>query len=173
MTTTLENTILVLLGARSGTAYELHQRHTEIFGDDHRVDLQRVLGAVTRLERSGHITLRAPRPDVQRNRPLCTLTMAGRRRQRQWLMGIDAATSGNDIYLRGLLAVEAADPETFEAYVHNSLVTVRQQQRSATTLAGLFGAERARTAFELERARALTLWLHGLAAHRDPVAACG
>src|SRR5687768_6960092 len=78
--TTLDDAILVLLSAHPSTAYELQRRHADMLGDAHRVDVLRFLSAITRLERSGHVRLAAPAPQGRRNRPVCTLTDAGRLR---------------------------------------------------------------------------------------------
>ena len=51
----LDDVLLALLGGRDSSAWELMQRHGEIFGSARRLDIVRVMAAVTRLERSGFL----------------------------------------------------------------------------------------------------------------------
>jgi len=172
---TVDDMLLVLLSSHPCSAYELQRQHALIFGQSRAVDIIRVLAAVNRLERSGYLRIdtAAARRD-HTNRPLCVVTDAGRRRQEAWLLDVTATAEPEDVYVRGMLAVEAADPATFDAFVSRSLsITRRRQQELATAAAGRPLVGRAGVAFEHEMIRALVQWLHQLPDHRAPVTTGG
>jgi DNA-binding PadR family transcriptional regulator len=173
MTVVLDDVVLALLAPGPSSAYELWQQHTAIFGDTRRVDLSRVMNSVTRLERAG--LLRVEVPDAARkgsgSRLACWLTAAGRARQAAWLCEVGPDTSADDLYVRGLLAVEAADPATFDTFLASSLAATRTRISRLAAADDLDAARRARTAFDQEVARALALWLNQLPEHRRPRAA--
>ncbi|MFI5908643.1 hypothetical protein [Dactylosporangium sp. NPDC051541] len=169
MTVVLDDVVLVLLAEGPSSAYELWQHHAELFGDDRRVDLSRVMTSVNRLERAGLLRVEAPAKARKGsgNRLACWLTAAGRERQAAWLCAVGPDTGADDLYVRGLLAVEAADPATFDTFLSRSLAAARTR---ITRLAAS-GDSGARTAFDQEVARALALWLNQLPEHRRPRAA--
>lgn len=171
MTPALDDVLLVLLGERPYSAQDLRQRHATLFGDGQAVDLGRVTAALNRLERSGHLRIEAAAPARRRhrNRRTYVLTVAGQHRQRSWLTEIPAGAGVEDVQLRGMLAVEVADPSTFDAFLGNSLDVVRRHQREiAADGAGHPPAVRARLAYAHELSRALVLWLHQLPNLRRP-----
>ncbi|MET7418952.1 PadR family transcriptional regulator [Dactylosporangium sp. NPDC005555] len=166
----LDDILLALLGGRDGSAWELMQRHDELFGGAHRMDIVRVMAAVTRLERAGFLRVDAAVPErmASGNRRTCSLTAAGRQRQRAWLCEFNPDVSVEDVYVRGMLAVQTADEETFETFVRNGLTATRVRMHTLTDdVAG------AKAAFERETVRALALWLHQLPDHRAPRSAAG
>nr|BFE60395.1 hypothetical protein GCM10020063_049210 [Dactylosporangium thailandense] len=170
MTVVLDDVVLVLLAEGPSSAYDLWHRHSAIFGSARRVDLSRVMISVTRLERAGLLRVEAPTTlrHGSGNRLPCWLTAEGRRRQAAWLCAVDPDTDVDDLYVRGMLAVDAANPATFDAFLSNSLTATRT--RISRLAAGEDGdpAHRARTAFDQEVARALALWLNQLPEHRRP-----
>ncbi|WP_432994192.1 PadR family transcriptional regulator [Dactylosporangium sp. CA-233914] len=170
MTVVLDDVVLALLAAGPSSAYEIWHRHREIFGDTRRVDLSRVMNSVTRLERAGLLRVEAP-ATAQRgsgNRLSCRLTPAGRARQAAWLCEVGPDMQSEDLYVRGMLAVDAASPATFEEFLSNSLAATRLRITRLTAAGGTDPARRARTAFDQESARALALWLNQLPEHRRP-----
>jgi hypothetical protein len=152
------------------------QRHDEIFGSARRMDIGRVTAAVTRLERSGFLRVdtAVPARMSSGNRRTCSLTAAGRQRQRAWLCDLAPDISIEDVYVRGMLAVETADEATFELFVRNGLAVTRARMHAhADDTAGSATVTRVKDAFERETARALALWLHQLPDHRMPRSAAG
>jgi hypothetical protein len=166
----LDDVLLALLGGHDSSAWELMQRHGEIFGGA-RLDIVRVMAAVTRLERAGclRVDTAVPARMASGNRRTCSLTAAGRARQRAWLCDLPAGAGIEDVYVRGMLAVEAADEATFEAFIRNALAFTRSRMHAlADDVAGAGAVTRAKAAFERETVRALALWLHQLPDHRLP-----
>ncbi len=172
----LDDVLLALLGGRDSSAWELMQRHDEIFGSAHRMDIVRVMAAVTRLERSGFLRVDAavPARRASGNRRTCSLTAVGRQRQRAWLCELAEDVSIEDVYVRGMLAVGAADEATFDTFVRNGLTVTRARMLSlGDDTAGAAAVTRAKAAFERETVRALAMWLHQLPDHRHPRSAAG
>lgn len=172
----LDDVLLALLGGRDSSAWELRQRHDEIFGSARRMDIVRVMAAVTRLERSGFLRVDAAVPArmASGNRRTCSLTAAGRQRQRAWLCDLPPDVSIEDVYVRGMLAVEAADEATFDTFVRNGLAVTRARMLAlGDDAAGGEAVTRAKAAFERETVRALAMWLHQLPDHRHPRSAAG
>jgi DNA-binding PadR family transcriptional regulator len=172
----LDDVLLALLGGRDSSAWELMQRHDEIFGSARRMDIVRVMAAVTRLERSGFLRIdtAVPARMASGNRRTCSLTAAGRQRQRSWLCDLAPDVSTEDVYVRGMLAVETADEATFDTFIRNGLAVTRaRMQVLADDAAGAAPVTRAKDAFERETVRALALWLHQLPDHRYPRSAAG
>lgn len=168
----LDDVLLVLLGGRPCSAYELRHRHADVFGEENALAINRIQGAVNRLARAGYVQVNATAvtmatPRVPANRPICALTAAGERRARSWLSDVTVDTDPDDIHARGVLAVEAADPDTFTRFVDAALAAtaVRSRTLAAAVATGPLN-ERARAAFEEERADALARWLHRLSGHR-------
>ena len=163
MAVTLGDILLVLLDDRPGTAHDLHQRHAATLASVYPVDIGRVVSSLGRQGRSGYVDA-GETPAGSRKR-MWQLTDDGHDRQRAWLLDIRPGASVQEILIRTLLALEAADRGTFEAVV-DSCVTVVEQRRS------LLNAKRARTVevagalAEYERAELTTLidWLRSLRA---------
>ncbi|GGM40371.1 hypothetical protein GCM10007977_047200 [Dactylosporangium sucinum] len=170
MSVTLDDALLVLLGRGPSSAYELWHEHARVLGTARRVDIGRVMAAVSRLERGGLVRVEAPQ-EVRTgsgNRRPCELTPAGRRRQAAWLCAVTADTDVEDMYVRGMLAVVSADDETFAAFVEHALAATRLRISRLNRTAAEGPADRAGVAFDQEVARALALWLNQLPHHRAP-----
>ncbi|WP_238009500.1 hypothetical protein KZZ52_27130 [Dactylosporangium sp. AC04546] len=171
MAVALDDILLVLLGRRDASAYDLWHRHIAILGAGRRVDIVRVMAAVSRLERGGLLRVEPPQ-EVRKeswNRRRCQLTPAGRRRQAAWLCAISSDIDADDMYVRGILAVEAADQATFTAFLENAQVAIRSRQRQLAELERGAGSavEQASIGFNQEVTRALLLWLHQLPDHHS------
>jgi DNA-binding PadR family transcriptional regulator len=128
MTTTLGDAVLVLLGDRPATAHELHRRHAEALGPQRQVDITRVVATLTRQERLGYIRAEAMARGPRR---VWALTEAGRRRQRSWILEAGPATGHEDIVVRALLAVAAADRDTLDTVIAGGLRTLERRRRHA------------------------------------------
>jgi DNA-binding PadR family transcriptional regulator len=168
MAVALEDAVLVLLGGRPSSAYEVWQQHTRIFAASWPVDIRRVMTAVAHLERSGLLRIEPP-PRARHtsgSRRTCQLTPAGRRRQEEWLCAVTPDLGIDDIYIRGMLAVDAADPAAFDAFLACSLASTRQRMTRLGTPEDGGAAELAKSAFDREMTRALALWLHFLPQYR-------
>ncbi|MEU7869980.1 PadR family transcriptional regulator [Dactylosporangium sp. NPDC049140] len=170
MTVALDDVVLVLLAEGPSSAYELWQRHTAVFGEARKVDLSRVMISVNRLERAGLIRIEAPATvrHGSANRLACWLTAEGRRRQAAWLCAVGPDTAVDDLYVRGMLAVDAANPATFDTFLASGLAATRLRISRLATAGDHDPALRARAAFDQEVARALALWLNQLPEHRRP-----
>ncbi|MEV4133147.1 PadR family transcriptional regulator [Dactylosporangium sp. NPDC049742] len=172
----LDDVLLALLGGRDSSAWELMRRHDEIFGSARRMDIVRVMASVTRLERAGFLRVdtAVPARMASSNRRTCSLTAAGRQRQRTWLCALPPDVSIEDVYVRGMLAVESADEATFDMFIRSGLAVTRARMHAlADDVAGAAAVTRAKAAFERETVRALALWLHQLPDHRMPRSAAG
>ncbi|WP_033341554.1 hypothetical protein [Catenuloplanes japonicus] len=115
MTTTLADVLLVLLSDGPRTVQDLHQRHRDTLGPARQVDITRVVSTMTRLERLGHI-----RPDAARSRAqyrVWTVTDAGHRSWRAWILDVRAGAAQEDIVVRALLALAATDRPTYETVI--------------------------------------------------------
>ncbi|MET7403347.1 PadR family transcriptional regulator [Dactylosporangium sp. NPDC005572] len=170
MSVTLDDALLVLLGRGPSSAYELWHEHARVLGAARRVDIGRVMTAVNRLERGGLVRVEPPH-EVRTgsgNRRPCELTPAGHRRQAAWLCAVTPDTEVEDMYVRGMLAVVAADEETFTAFVEHAMTATRLRIARLDRTATDSPADRAGVAFDQEVARALALWLHQLPQHRAP-----
>lgn len=167
MALALEDILLVLLHQRPATAFDLHARHQRTFGGQHTIGLGRVLAAVNRLRRTGHLVEARSAPASARtaNRTLLTLTEAGRQRQKARLINVEAGSTPEDILTQGLLALDAAEQADFDEFVFRALalMRLRQGRRAAERPSP---AEAARVAFDQEVTRALVVWLHQLPAQR-------
>ncbi|GAA2358389.1 hypothetical protein Cme02nite_34480 [Catellatospora methionotrophica] len=167
MALSLEDVLLIMLHARPTTAFDLHARHQQTFGHQGAVGLGRVLAAVNRLRRTGHLVEdRAAAASTRTaNRTLLTLTEAGRRRQRTRLVTVEPAATPDEIVAQGLLALEAAEPADFDEFTHRALalLRLRQGERAAVPPSAI---EAARVSFDQEVLRALVVWLHQLPAQR-------
>lgn len=130
MTTTLGDAVLVLLGDRPATAHELHRRHAEALGPRRQVDITRVVATLTRQERLGYI--RADAALSRGPRRVWTLTGAGQQRQQSWMLAAGPGTDHEDILIRALLAVAAADRATFDTVIASSLRTLELRRRRGT-----------------------------------------
>jgi hypothetical protein len=167
-----DDVLLVLLGGRPCSVYELRHRHAEVFGEAGALAINRVQAAVNRLVRAGYVQVNVTAatvatPRFPTNRPICALTAAGERRARTWLPAVTADTDPDDVHARGVLAVEAADPDTFARFVDAALAATAVRGRALAAAAATGPVhERARAAFEEERAGALVRWLRRLPQHR-------
>ncbi|WP_433043202.1 hypothetical protein [Dactylosporangium sp. CS-033363] len=172
MTVVLDDEVLVLLAEGPSSAYDLWHRHTAIFGASRRVDLSRIMISVGRLERARLLRVEAPTTlrHGSGNRLSCWLTAEGRRRQADWLCAVGPDTAVDDLYIRGMLAVDAANPATFDTFLANSLAATRLRISRLAATVDADPAQRARLAFDQEVARALALWLNQLPEHRRPAA---
>jgi DNA-binding PadR family transcriptional regulator len=163
MTATLGDLLLVFLADRPGTAYDLQQRHAQTFGADRVVDVTRVGATLNRLERLGYVrTAAVTRPGTRR---VCTLTDAGRARQRAWMLDVPESPGGTDVVDRVLLATTAADRVTFDAVVGACLAVLEaQRQRAAShrTVAAV-SARQARAELDDIMADSVLTWLRWLA----------
>jgi len=113
--TALGDVLLVLLADSGGTAHDIQRRHNAAFGSEQRVDISRVTWTLTRQERLGFVRSAAsPAHARQRN---YELTETGARRQRMWLLRVPADFTADDVRIRVLLAIEAADRATYEMVV--------------------------------------------------------
>jgi DNA-binding PadR family transcriptional regulator len=168
----LEDAVLVLLGARSRSAYELWQDHSRIFAGMWPVDIRRVMDAVVRLERAGLVRVDSVTPSRQTssNRRACHLTPTGRRRQAEWLCALAPDLPAEEMYIRGMLAVDAADPVTFEAFLAAGLAGVEQRRRDLDPGDGGDLVARATIAFDREITVALARWLRALGRYRKAAA---
>ncbi|GIE29433.1 hypothetical protein Ait01nite_024780 [Actinoplanes italicus] len=163
MTATLGDLLLVFLADRPGTAYDLQQRHVQTFGPDRVVDVTRVGAALNRLERLEYVrTAAVVRPGTRR---VCTLTDAGRARQRAWLLDVPENPTGGDVVDRVLLAMTAADRVTFDAVVGSCLAALEAQRQRADghrTMAAV-SARQARAELDDIMADSVLTWLRWLA----------
>ncbi|MEV4348762.1 hypothetical protein AB0J83_30260 [Actinoplanes sp. NPDC049596] len=159
MTATLGNILLVFLADRPGTAHELQQRHAQTFGRERSVDIARVLAALRRQDRLGHVgTEAANRP---RSPLIFSLTDAGYARQRAWMLGVPPDVTGEDVIVRVLLATAAADRETFEAVIDSCLAALKRPSRRAAT--PVLEAHNALAEYEDALTASLRSWLRRLA----------
>ena len=108
----LSDVLLVLVGAEPGTAHDIQRRHARAFGADQSVDVTRVVKTLAREERLGSVTTASTGRAQQR---LYALTEAGDRRQRAWMLRVPAGAGADDIRVRVLLALAAADRVTYES----------------------------------------------------------
>ncbi|GAA2371343.1 hypothetical protein [Dactylosporangium salmoneum] len=168
MAVVLDDVVLVLLADGPSSAFELWQRHSDIFGEARRVDLSRVMISVNRLERARLLRIEVPATARlgSGNRLGCWLTAAGRGRQAEWLCAVGPDTDIEDVYVRGLLAVEAADAAAFEGFLAAGLAATRQRMRRLAAAEDTQPAHRARTSYDQEVTRALALWLNQLPEQR-------
>jgi hypothetical protein len=115
---------------------------------------------MTRQERLGYVrTVR----ELSRERRVMSLTDAGRRRQRSWLLDIGPATEHEDVLVRVLLAVVATDRPTFDTVIGacRAVLEVRRLRATARRVV-TFSAADARAEFE-DALLATTLdWLRDL-----------
>ncbi|MEU4623641.1 PadR family transcriptional regulator [Actinoplanes sp. NPDC023801] len=163
MTATLGDLLLVFLADRPGTAYDLQQRHTQTFGPDRVVDVTRVGATLNRLERLGYVrTAAVVRPGTRR---VCTVSDAGRARQRAWLLDVPAGPAGTDVVDRVLLAMTAADRATFDAVVGACLTAMQAQRQRAAghNTAVAVSAPAARAELDDIMADSVLTWLRRLA----------
>jgi DNA-binding PadR family transcriptional regulator len=163
MTATLGDLLLVFLADRPGTAFDLQQRHAHTFGPDRVVDVTRVGAALNRQERLGHVRTAAVASPGSRR--VCTLTDAGRVRQRAWMLDVPDDPAGADVVDRVLLAMAAADRATFDAVVGACLAALEaQRQRVAGhhTVA-VVSARQARAELDDIMADSVLTWLRWLA----------
>ncbi|WP_412543397.1 hypothetical protein R8Z50_13230 [Longispora sp. K20-0274] len=167
--TSVDELLLVLLGAEPGSAYDLQRRHAEIFGTVRQLDIARVRAAVNRLERGGYLRTEAVLPvrkDTM-NRPLCHLTPAGVRRQHTWLTAVRADSTADEVYVRGMVAVELADPAVFDAFLAEALASATRRRQDLSDAGSLRApTSGARAAFEWEQVDALVRWLERLPTYR-------
>jgi DNA-binding PadR family transcriptional regulator len=170
VTVAVEDAVLVLLGDRSRSAFEVWQEHSRIFAGTWRVDIRRVMDAVVKLERSGlvHVEPATRARQTSGNRRACQVTPAGRRRQAEWLCGVTPDLAIEDMYIRGMLAVDAADPATFETFRATSLTCVEKRIKDLGPAKATDLVVGATVAFDREVTRALARWLRALPRHRPP-----
>ncbi|GIF09062.1 hypothetical protein [Actinoplanes siamensis] len=157
MTTTLGDTLLVFLADRPGTAYDLRQRHAQTFGERGAVDVLRVVAALKRLERLGHVRTGGSKT--------FTLTDTGHRRQRSWILDVSRDASGQDILDRVLLAMAATERETFDAVVASCLAVLesRRPRGGPRGPEPLVSAPRARAELDAVMAASALKWVRHLA----------
>ncbi|MFF0372220.1 MULTISPECIES: hypothetical protein [unclassified Micromonospora] len=161
----LGDVLLVLLNGQPSNAFDLHQRHTLLLGPEQAVDIRRFTTTVNRLARSGHVRLeRVISPhNKNQNRPRCVLTAACQHRQQSWLTDVTEHASLEEIYTKGILAVDSADLATFEAFISTSLAAAHLRQRNLTdATAEGSPAMSARLAFEDGMIKATATWLRHL-----------
>src|SRR6185295_5239390 len=156
--------VLVLLGGHPRSAYDLWHDHARIFSASRPVDIRRVMDAVARLERAGLIHVGTPAGGRQTSgsRRICELTPAGRRRQAEWLCDVTPDIGIDDLYIRGMLAVDAADPVTFEAFRAAGLDCCEKRIKGLGPPGAVDLVAGATVAFDREVARALVRWLRAL-----------
>lgn len=159
MTTTLGDAVLVLLADRPATAHELHRRHAEALGPQRQVDITRVVATLTRQERLGYI--RAD-PELSRGqRRVWVLTGAGQQRQRSWILAGEGADH-EDVVVRALLAVAAADRATFDTVIAACLRTMELRRRRPARRTGPVSAPQALADFDQALAVTTLDWLRRL-----------
>lgn len=170
---TLEDVLLVLLNNRSRSAYDLWHDHTRIFAGTWRVDIRRVMDAVAKLEKSGlvHLEPAARARQTSGNRRACRITEAGRHRQAEWLCDVTPDVGIDDIHIRGVLALDAADTATFEQFRRTSLSSVEKRIKDLGPTDAVDLVAGANVAFDREVFRALARWLRALPQHRRPQSA--
>ncbi len=162
MTATLGDILLVFLADGPGSAYELRQRHARTFGADRAVDVLRVVAALTRQERLGHV-----RTGGRRGPRTYTLTEAGQLRQRAWILDVPPEAGGQDVLDRVLLAMAATDRATFDAVVASCLVALESQRtRPASRRREVVSAPDARAELEAMMASSAIKWVRHLAGRR-------
>ena len=164
MTTTLGDAVLVLLGDRPATAHELHRRHAETLGPQRQVDITRVVATLTRQERLGYI--RADEALSRGQRRVWALTEAGRRRQQSWILESTPDAGHEDIVVRALLAVAAADRDTFDTVIAAGLRTLELRRRPAARRTGPVSAPQALADFDHALAVTTLDWLRHLRGRR-------
>ncbi|MFC4063679.1 hypothetical protein [Actinoplanes subglobosus] len=147
MTATLGDILLVFLADRPGTAHDLQQRHAQTFGQQRAVDVTRVGATLRRLERQGHVRdLTTAKLAIRR---ICTVTDAGRQRQRSWLLDVPAEMTGPEAVDRVLLAMTASDRATFEQVAAACVATLEaRHQREARMPRPVMSARYALEEFE-------------------------
>ncbi len=160
MTATLGDILLVFLADRPATAYELQQRHAATFGPQRAVGVNRVVAALNRQEKLGHIHLLR---GVTRKAPqVCATTEAGRLRQRAWILEVPPGPGVAEVLDRVLLAMAAADRATFEAVVQRCLAAM-EASRSRRRARPVVSAPNALAEYDDVVAASLRKWLRGLA----------
>lgn len=166
MSLSLEDVLLILLHDRPTTAFELHGRYQQVFGNQAAVNFSRVLAAVNRLRRTGHVGDGRTIPSSARtaNRTVLALTEAGRHRRRIRLITVHADATADDIVALGLLALDTAERADFDEFVDRALAVLRLRQGLRTT--SHWPVEAARAAFEREVMQALVAWLTQLPTYR-------
>jgi hypothetical protein len=90
------------------------------------------------------------------------------RRQADWLCGVNPDTGIEEMYIRGMLAVDAADPATFEAFRATSLTCVEKRIKDLGPTDTVDLVAGANVAFDREITRALGRWLRAPPRHRRP-----
>ncbi|MEU4156382.1 hypothetical protein [Actinoplanes sp. NPDC026670] len=153
--------MLVFLADRPGTSYDLQQRHLQTFGSRRAVDVTRIGIVLNRQERVGYVrTAAVASPGTRR---VCTLTDAGRRRQRTWMLEVPPALSEAEVIDRVLLAMTAGDRATFDTVVAACLA-VLQSAPSPPDLdpAPVVSARHARAELEEIRTASVLTWLRRL-----------
>ncbi|GIF23483.1 DNA-binding PadR family transcriptional regulator [Actinoplanes tereljensis] len=163
MSATLGDILLVMLGDRPASAYELRQRHAEALGAAHRLDVRRVEVALVRLQRVGHVyTDQVLSHGAKR---VWSITEAGRHRQRSWIVDVGPEEAVEDLVARVLIALAATDRATFEAVVESCLTRFEGRRPRVARRAGVTTPAEARSAFDTEVAKATLRWLQQLRTH--------
>ncbi|GIE92454.1 hypothetical protein SAMN06264365_14413 [Actinoplanes regularis] len=160
MTATLGDILLVFLADRSGTAHELQQRHAATFGPQRAVGVNRVVAALNRQEKLGHIHLL--KGATQKSPQVCAPTEAGRLRQRAWILEVPPEPDLAEVLDRVLLAMAAADRATFEAVVERCLAAL-DASRPRRRARAVVSAPHALAEYDDVVAASLRKWLRGLA----------
>lgn len=162
MTATLGDILLVFLADGPGSAYELRQRHSRTFGPDRAVDVLRVVAALTRQERLGHV-----RNSGRRGPRTYTLTEAGVLRQRAWIREVPPESTGQEVLDRVLLAMAATERSTFDAVVAACLAVLEAQRaRAGSRKREVVSAQDARAELEAMMASSAIKWVRHLAGRR-------
>ncbi|MGX6601294.1 hypothetical protein ACWKSP_04015 [Micromonosporaceae bacterium Da 78-11] len=162
MTSTLGDLLLVLLADEPGTANELQQRHARTFGQEHAIDVTRIISTLTRQERLGY--LRAEIAQARGARPVCSVTEAGRRRQQAWLLELGPEASEADVRDRVLLAVTATDRPTFDTVLGSCIAAMEARRRRADVgePAAAVSVREALAEFDGAMTSSVLDWLHHL-----------
>ncbi|WP_189330257.1 hypothetical protein [Actinoplanes ianthinogenes] len=151
--------LLVFLADRPATPHELQQRHAGTFGPQRAVGINRVVAALSRQEKLGHVRLlngatrRAPR--------VCTLTDSGRERQHAWILDVPGRLTPAEVLDRVLLTMAATDRATFEEVIARCLAVLEPQRRRRTTRA-MVSAPHALAEYEDAVTSTLCTWLRDL-----------
>ncbi|WIN00624.1 hypothetical protein ACTOB_004339 [Actinoplanes oblitus] len=160
MTATLGDILLVFLADRPATPHELQQRHATTFGPEQVVGINRVVAALNRQEKLGHVR---PLDGAARRGPrVCALTDAGRDRQRAWLLDVPDRLTRAEVLDRVLLTMAATDRATFEAVIAGCLAVLEPQRRRRPARARV-SAPYALAEYEDAVTATLCEWLRDLA----------
>ncbi|BCY11450.1 hypothetical protein [Actinoplanes sp. L3-i22] len=163
MTATLGDILLVFLADRPGTAYDLTQRHAQTFGSARSVDVLRVVAALNRQERLGHVRT-STRKTLPKAPRLYTPTDAGLARQRTWILDVPAGSSAPDVLDRVLLAMVASERATFDAVVAACLAVLEAQRPRPRSRRreSVLSARHARAELEAAMASSTISWVRDL-----------